>query len=271
MREEERARVLAADFQNVPPSPRDFISQSARAFVRVRELLLKGEFRRGDRITEVPLAMKLAMSRTPIRTALERLAHVGLLNVGVSGGFTVPEFTIAEVLDAIELRALLEGTAARLAAERLVNDHELEGARRYARQMEVIGQLTTESLPEYMDLNEAFHYAIVELAKSTSLRRSVDQIYALPFSAPSAMVYPTSLLSESDQMLGVSLEHHRAILEAIARRQFVRAEYLGREHAYVGRRALELVLSDTTALNKIPGAPLINMSAQPTQSRRTLR
>src|SRR5919112_647408 len=105
---------------------RDDDSQLARAFIGVRELLLRGDFTRGERISELPLVARLGVSRTPIRLALERLAHIGLLDVCATGGFTVREFTIADVLDAIELRGVLEGTAARLASERLINDSELE-------------------------------------------------------------------------------------------------------------------------------------------------
>ena len=74
----------------------DVASQTARAFIGVRELLLRGNFERGERISELPLVARLGMSRTPIRLALERLAHIGLLDVGATGGFTVREFSIGE-------------------------------------------------------------------------------------------------------------------------------------------------------------------------------
>ena len=111
----------------------DDASQIARAFVGVRELLMRGEFGRGERISELPMVARLGMSRTPIRLALERLAHIGFLDVVPTGGFAVRGFTITEVLDAIEVRAVLEGTAARLAAERLTDVSELSRLREYGR------------------------------------------------------------------------------------------------------------------------------------------
>src|SRR5690348_5749766 len=113
------------------PDRRGEDSQIARAFIGVRDLLLRGDFVRGERISELPLVARLGVSRTPIRLALERLAHMGLLDAGVTGGFTVREFSLSEVLDAIEVRGVLEGTAARLAAERLSNDAELAALRRH--------------------------------------------------------------------------------------------------------------------------------------------
>src|SRR4249920_3224424 len=102
-----------------PETPAAVDSQIGRAFIGLREILLRGEFTRGERISELPLVARLGTSRTPIRLALERLAHMGLLDVLASGGFTVREFTLSEVADAIEVRGVLEGTVARLAAERL--------------------------------------------------------------------------------------------------------------------------------------------------------
>jgi GntR family transcriptional regulator of vanillate catabolism len=245
-----------------PQRPGDVDSQTVRAFVRVRELLLLGEFGRGERISELPLVARLGMSRTPIRLALERLAHIGLLDVGPTGGFTVREFTIVEVLDAIEVRGVLEGTAARLAAERLSDDAELEKLRHHCKQMEALERLTIDSFAQYMDMNEAFHSAIVDLAKSAIVRRHLEQVNSLPFASPSAMVFPTSILPKSDETLAIAVEHHRAIVEAIGKRQGTRAESLAREHAYVARRVLELALSDTDALSRVPGGPLINVSVR---------
>ena len=238
----------------------DVDTQTARAFIGVRELLMRGEFARGERISELPLVARLGMSRTPIRLALERLAHIGLLDAGATGGFTVREFTIAEVLDSIELRGVLEGTSARLAAERLVDEVELQALRRQCADMEALDGLTIDNFARYMDLNESFHAGILDLAKSAMLRRSIQQVNSLPFASPSAMVFPTSILPKSDETLAIALEHHRGLVEAIARRQSTRAEGLGREHAYVARRVLEVALSNTDALSRVPGGLLINVS-----------
>ena len=93
-------------------------SQSVRAQLRLRELIVGGEVKAGERIAELAMVERLAMSRTPIRTALVRLQEEGLLEALPSGGFMVREFSEADIRDAIELRGTLEGLAARLAAER---------------------------------------------------------------------------------------------------------------------------------------------------------
>src|SRR5260370_40267974 len=94
-------------------------SQIGRAFIGLREMLLHGELAPGERISELPLVARLGTSRTPIRLALERLAHIGLLDVLATGGFAVRGFTLAEGRGAIELRGGLGGPAARCAARPL--------------------------------------------------------------------------------------------------------------------------------------------------------
>lgn len=239
----------------------DVASQTARAFYSLRESLLRGEFAPGERLAELPLVARLGVSRTPIRLALERLAHMGLLDLGANGGFSVRGYTPTEALDAIEIRGVLEGTAARLAAERLIDIAEIAPLRRLDEEMGRLERLTLDSFALYMDLNEAFHSAIIELAKSEMLKRAVEQTVSLPFASPSAMVFPTSGFAHADATLAIAKEHHRGLVEAITKRQGTRAENLAREHAFVGRRVLALALSDSEAFSRIPGASLIDLSA----------
>ena len=244
----------------------DVASQTARTLFRLRESLLRGEFAQGERMSELPLVARLGVSRTPIRLALERLAHIGLLDLNASGGFTVRGYTPSEALDAIEIRGVIEGTAARLASERLIDGSQLEKLRRLGGEMDRLERLTLDSFAHYMDLNEAFHATIVDLAKSTMVTRAFQQAVLLPFASPSAMVFPTSGLAYSDAALAVAKEHHRSLIEAIATRQGTRAENLAREHAFIARRVLAMALSDTDALRKVPGASLIDLSGARTSN-----
>lgn len=237
-------------------------SQTGRALVGIRECVLRGEFSPGERISEVGISERLEMSRTPIRMALERLAHLGLLDIGPKGGFFVREFTVADVRDAIEVRAVLEGTAARLAAERLSKDSELDRLRRLRDDIYRLSELSVTSLETYMEHNEAFHAALVEMSKSPMLKRMLEQASSLPFASPNAMVFSTSMLDPSQRTLAIALEQHRALVEAIANREGTRAEHLAREHARLGRIAFDRVLSTPGLLDSVPGGPLINVGSQ---------
>src|SRR5437763_1190821 len=93
-------------------------TQITRALLRLRELILSGQFAPGTRLSELPLVERLGVSRTPLRLALAELEHEGLVRGLAAGGYVVRQFTQADISDAIEVRGVLEGTAARFAAER---------------------------------------------------------------------------------------------------------------------------------------------------------
>ena len=144
-------------------------SQTTKATLGLRELLLNGAFKPRERVPELRLVEELGVSRTPLRIALMTLEHEGLLETLQGGGFVVREFTRTDIDDAIELRGVLEGTAARLAAERLESDDELESLRDSCRELDDVARTpTVESFLEYVRLNEEFHQSFRALAKSPS-------------------------------------------------------------------------------------------------------
>jgi len=225
----------------------------------LRKMLFKGEFQRGERLSELPLVARLGVSRTPIRLALERLAHEGLLEVSRSGGFVVREFTVAAVWDAIEVRGVLEGTAARLAAERLEDVRELITVKKFRDAMDAVSRtdINEEGFSRYLDLNEAFHAELVRLSKNEMLRWTLDRVLSLPFASPSALVFARTKLPKAYEMHLIGHEQHDAILEAIENRQGTRAESVAREHARLSRRNLEMVLTDSEIFSSVPGSSLI--------------
>jgi GntR family transcriptional regulator of vanillate catabolism len=252
-------RVLHAIQEARMTTPENDDSHSARTLLRLREMLFRGEFQHGERLSELPLSARLGVSRTPIRLALERLAHEGLLEASRSGGFVVREFTVDTVWEAIEIRGVLEGAAARFAAERLEHDRELDTLRRYRDEMDAMKKpaATEDSFSRYLDMNENFHSEIVRLAKSDMLQWTLDRVISLPFASPSALLFARSKLPGAAEMQIIGQEQHHSIVEAIENRHGTRAENLAREHARLARRNLELVLTDREILSCVPGNSLI--------------
>src|SRR6185312_15414130 len=121
-------------------------SQMMRALLRLRELILSGEFEPGERMSELPLVERLGVSRTPLRLALATLEHEGLLELLPGGGYAVRQFSYEDVR---------EGTAVRMAAERGVSRRELTAMRALIDRMdvEVHSQENQESFLRYMKLN----------------------------------------------------------------------------------------------------------------------
>lgn len=240
------------------------MSQIDRAVLTIREMLLRGDFRPGERISELPLTARLqaanvSVSRTPLRLALDRLANEGLLRPWPTGGFVVCEFTLDDVWDAIEIRGMLEGTAARLAAERLKDPDELATLRDLYAQLEELVPLDAAGFPRYLELNEAFHTEIWRLAKSPMILRAIEQVVKLPFAAPSALVFGQAESGHSPRLSVIAQEQHRAMIEAIADGEGARAEYLAREHSRVARQNLRHTVENWEALRRIPGGSLISL------------
>src|SRR5437762_5152426 len=149
-----------------------------RAIVRIREMILRGELGPGERVAEAPLAELLGMSRTPVRQALPVLAQEGLLTEHQTRGYVVRGFSTADVLDAIDLRGVLEGLAARRVAERGASRTLLQALRVCLAEGDQIlaeGHVADKFEALYVDMNVRFHQLIVGECrdrKSTRLNSS---------------------------------------------------------------------------------------------------
>src|SRR5690606_26849479 len=227
-----------------------------RAVIDLREKIINGELPGGMRLFEVPLAEALQISRTPVREALSRLAEEGLLNRLPSGGFVVRRFGYADVVDSIELRGVMEGTAARPAAERGAAPEALEHIQDIVTQLDSCFGPNEDDVDfdTYSDLNAAFHVELAALSGSEIVRREVERATALPFASPSAFLPNRMEIAAFRRSLRTAQEQHHAMLNAIAAREGTRAEFIVREHARIARQNLEYVFSqDLDLLQKIPG------------------
>ncbi len=229
------------------------------AVLSLRELILSGEFEPGERLSELPLVARLGVSRTPVRLALAALEHEGLLRRLAAGGYVVREFSEADIRDAIELRGVLEGTAARFAAERGTSAADRRALRAINEQIaELVHRADYESFERYLQLNGRFHDRLVKVAGSAILERSLRSVEALPFASPNAMVLAHAELRDSRDILIVAHRQHDALIDAIERHQGARAESLAREHALLAATNLEIAAQHRElVLSRVPGASLV--------------
>ncbi|MEX0409100.1 GntR family transcriptional regulator [Aquibium sp. LZ166] len=235
-------------------------THATRALIELRKKILSGELPGGTRLFEVPMAEELKISRTPVREAMSRLAEEGLLDRVRGGGFVVRSFGYADVVDAIELRGVLEGTAARLAAERGVEPAALVRIRDVvARLDECFGDKPDDvDFDAYSERNAEFHQQLAALSGSDMIRREVERASRLPFASPSAFLPDKADIHAFRRSLNSAQEQHRAIVSAITAREGARAEALAREHARTARHNLEYVLvKDRSLISHVPGLALV--------------
>lgn len=235
------------------------MSQSLKTILSLRELILSGELKPGERLSELAIVDRLGVSRTPVRMALVRLEEEGLLEAIPSGGYAVRHFSEADIFDAIETRGTLEGLAARLAAERGPSPGQIAEIKSCLRKLDALvqGEHTDETLTTYVELNERFHQLLINMSGSRVVARQIERAVALPFASPSAFVEVQAMLPESRAILLVAQEQHRAVVDAIERREGARAEALMREHSRVAHRNLVMALEHQPALDLVPGMALV--------------
>ena len=231
-----------------------------RAVIELREKIVSGELPGGMRLFEVSLAETLEISRTPVREALSRLAEEGLLDRLPNGGFVVRRFGYEDVIDSIELRGVMEGTAARLAAERGASSEGLARLHDIVEKIDAcFGEGDAVDFDTYSDLNEDFHRELAGLCGSEMIRREVERASALPFASPSAFLPNRLEIAAFRRSLRSAQEQHKAILNAIVSREGARAEFVAREHARTARHNIEYIFNkDPDLLGKIPGLALIH-------------
>ena len=253
------APAPAADTDEAAPGT----SQTVRALLGLRALIVGGELSPGTRIAELALVERLGMSRTPIRAALMRLQEEGLLDALPSGGFVVKDFSEHDIHDAIELRGTLEGLAARLAAERGVSAVVLAEVRHCVASIDELLRppvLSEDSFSGYVQHNARFHELLAEMSGSALVRRQIERAVTLPFASPNSFVLAHATGPRARDRLVIAQEQHRAVVEAIVQREGARAESLMREHARSAQLNLREALLDHQTLQKLPGASLIRRS-----------
>lgn len=220
---------------------------------RLRELIINGILPQGERVTETGLAARLQVSRTPVRLALATLAQEDLVEGAPNRGFRVRRFTVEFMRDTIEVRATLEGMAARLAAERGASDAQdaaLTACLDAVDGLIAAGRTDQDTFRRFSDVNVRFHAVIAEIADNGSLSRLLERSAAIPFrSAP--LLYLLSA-DEAQRALHETQRDHVRLVDAIRAGQGARAEFLMREHALLPlAKALQLAdhMNARTAAN----------------------
>lgn len=240
-------------------------SQNVTALLKLRELILSGDVKAGERLSELALVERLGVSRTPIRTAMMRLEQEGLTHPIPTGGFAVSAFSEQDIHAAIEIRGTLEGLAARLAGERRLAAADLTTLKDCLGALDdlVLGRgVTADNFSLYVELNERFHQLVIDLADSAVLKRQIARAVSLPFASASAFVNVQASLPETLILFTVAQDHHRCIARAIEDGEGERAEFLMREHARLARRNLELALRSHLTRELVPGSPLIRFKTR---------
>jgi DNA-binding GntR family transcriptional regulator len=208
------------------PDPPATVSLATSAYERLREAIVRGEFRPNQRLVESELAEWLQLSRTPLREGLARLAGEGLI-LSQRRGWIVREHTAREISEIHEVRAALEGMAAYLAAKRATDEQIARVAELHAHATEN-DALAKEPGRYLVEYNDAFHEAVVACAENERLRHFIRQNREFFFSYRLARMY-------SFEEARASIAGHDEVVKALEDRDADRAEAAMREHILQAR------------------------------------
>lgn len=142
-------------------------------FDTIRQGIITGRFAPGQRLVIRDLENEIGYSRSTFREAFRRLAAERLVSLIPNRGVAVQRLTPGEMADLFEIRELLEGHAARRAAERIgEGDHR----KRFMTMWEKVRRGDPSDRPAFIEHNQRFHGTIVELAGNSRLPELLDQL-----------------------------------------------------------------------------------------------
>jgi len=217
--------------------------KNSRVIVRIREMVLHGELAPGQRVREVELANKLGVSRTPVRESLPILAQEGVLTQLDTRGFVVRAFTPQEIMDAIDVRGVLEGLAARMLTEQGAPRRLQQSLHECLREGDAIlvkGYVVASDEARYGDMNKQLHSLIVQGSGSKVIADAIERNDRIPFAAAHAIAFDRVDLPRMYSSLSFAHQQHHNIVQAIENGESARVAALMFEHACGAKISINL-------------------------------
>jgi DNA-binding GntR family transcriptional regulator len=224
----ERAFLLVDGAQGSEVAPgRGLLKE--RAYDEIKGHILRGELAPGTFIAERQLAARLGMSKTPVRSALERLESEGFISISPQQGAIIRDLSINEIADQYEIRTAIETFVARSIAGRLSGDQVVRVQANLEAQR---ANLDVGSVERGVALDEEFHTLFCEFLGNQEILRVMAQLS----DKVHRVIFQVFTLNAS-RMVG-SYEEHRGIAEAIIEGDQALASRRVEEHLNFGKIAL---------------------------------
>ncbi len=201
-------------------------------FESLREAILNGQLKPGERLMEIQLAEEMGVSRTPVREAIRKLELEGTVVMIPRKGAYVAGLSMKDVADVFEIRGALEGLAAELAAERITDD-EMEELERYL--VMTAEEIDTGNLDDVVQADTDFHSLLYKASRNSRLPQILNNL------REQIQRFRTTSLSYPGRMK-FALEEHRKIVEAIGARDGDLARKLAQEHIENAENSMMIML-----------------------------
>jgi len=207
---------------------------------RIRNDIFHGTFSEGERLSEARLCEAYNVSRTPVRLALRLLEQEGVVRRGEGRGYLVHSPTVADILQAVQVRGHLESLAARLIAQSPGRGNMLPSLGAAIDEIDRLlaaGNMDDASLKLFQHQNAQFHKTILDGCGNDFVGFTCNRISHLPMLEVGSMVFDRQVLSTDEGVerslfrLKLGNSQHKVIYAAIQKGDAVRAEGMMREHS----------------------------------------
>ncbi|MBN0989114.1 GntR family transcriptional regulator [Amphritea pacifica] len=217
--------------------------QGQRVILSLRQMIVNGDLAAGERLREESLAERLGVSRTPIRVALKLLAQEGLLQTVGARGYAVRQISTEEIRNAVDVRGVLEGMAARLLAEAGLTESIRDTLKQCLDQGDQLfsrGAIDEGDVVTFHDLNMTFHNTIIDNCGNGAVKSAIMLNDHIPFASVHSIAIDSSAMDREYLRLTFANVQHHLVYDALINRQGTRAESLMREHANAALRYAEI-------------------------------
>jgi DNA-binding GntR family transcriptional regulator len=209
------------------------VSNAERAYRALKQLILTNQLPAGSQLLEQEAALRLGMSRTPVREAMVRLEQDGVAEIRPRHGMRVLPVSADDMREIYEVLTSLESTAAELVARRGVSEAELAALQRAVSDMDVA--LAIDDLEAWAAADQRFHSLLVELTRNQRLQQIVTQLGEQAHRARmlTLRLRPKPVSSNRD---------HAMLVDAIAARDAEKARQIHHDHrARAGAMLVQLL------------------------------
>lgn len=204
----------------------NLISIRERVYLHIKDLILDGEFKAGDRLVERELAERLSISRTPIREALFRLESQGFVKTVPRKGVIVADISEKEIIEVFTILSSLEVLAAKLAVQKLDSDMESK----FTASIKKVEEYLNNPEEDASELHRELNHLLYSSAKNVKLYEMLSGLsdYIRAFA---------KIGHKNPGRAKKSMEEHLKIMEAIVNREMEMAEYLTKIHIENSKKA----------------------------------
>jgi DNA-binding GntR family transcriptional regulator len=204
----------------------NLISIRERVYLHIKDLILDGEFKAGDRLVERELAERLNISRTPIREALFRLESQGFVKTVPRKGVIVADISEKEIIEVFTILSSLEVLAAKLAVQKL--DDEMES--KFTSSIKKVKEYLNNTEADAAELHGELNHLLYSSAKNVKLYEMLSGLsdYIRAFA---------KIGHKNPGRAKQSMEEHLKIMEAIVNKEMEMAEYLTKIHIENSKKA----------------------------------